>query len=121
MVRGNGTKMWVWGAVAALTIGMVGFGGPATAAPPAKGNAPVVTASATVVGQTVSIVYTINRAAKPGNPTVTCTLVNTATHATTTLDGCGTPSPSKKATEYRLTTPRLADGDYEFTVTLTLL
>ena len=34
MVRATGTKMWVWGAVAALTIGMVGIGGPATAAPP---------------------------------------------------------------------------------------
>ena len=121
MVRATGTKMWAWGAVAALTLGMVGIGSPATAAPPDKSSAPAATAASAVQEDgSVTFTYKINRAAKLGNPTVTCTLVNTATHATTTLDGCGTPSPSKKATEYRLTTPFLADGEYEFTVTLTL-
>ena len=58
MVRATGTKMWVWGAVAPLTIGMVGFGGPATAAPPATNNSPVATASAEVrAGNNVVVTY----------------------------------------------------------------
>ena len=109
--------MWLWGAVAALTIGMVGFGGPATAAPPPTSSAPAATASAAVDGAYVTITYTINRAAKPGHPTVTCSLVSDG--ATYTPD-CSRGIPTKKLTTYGLTFIGLPDGDYEFTLTFTL-
>ena len=120
MVRSTGTKMWVWGAVAALTIGMVGFGGPATAAQPAPSNAPAATASAKPAGYSVTITSTINRAVTPGNPTVTCTLASTALGGTTLLDDCGAATSTKKLTTYARTIPGLAAGEYTLVVTFTL-
>ena len=97
MVRPTGTKMWVWGAVAALTIAMVGFGGPATAVPPPTSSAPAATASAAVHEDgSVTVTYTINRVAKLTNPTVTCTLDDPPVSA-----DCGKPTGStKKLTTY---------------------
>ncbi len=108
--------MWVWGAVAALTIGMVGFGGPANAAPPKTNSAPVATASAAEpVGGEVTITYSINRAVKQGNPSVSCTLDGTP------LVDCGTPAASaKKLTSYTLNLSGQLDGTHVFEVTFSL-
>ena len=103
---GRTSKIWVWGAVAALTIGMVGFGSPANAAPPKTNSAPVATASAAEpVGDEVTITYSINRAVKQGNPSVSCTLDGTP------LVDCGTATASaKKLTSYTLNLSGQIDG-----------
>ena len=113
---GRTSKMWVWGAVAALTIGMVGFGGPANAAPPQTNSAPAATASAAEpAGDDVTITYTINRAVKHGNSSVSCTLDGTP------LVDCGTATTSaKKLTSYTLDLSGQLDGTHVFDVTFTL-
>ena len=115
---GQPSKIWVWGAVAALTIGMVGMGGPATAAPPKTNSAPAATASASEpVDDGVTITYTINRAAKTGIPGITCTL---DTPPVPIVD-CGTSTAStKKLTTYTLHLTGLEDGLHTFVVTFNL-
>jgi len=108
-------RVWAWGAVAALTIGLVGIAGPASAAPPAANSAPVATATAaTPVDDTVTVSYSINRAAKQIAQPVSCTLDTFAVD-------CGAQiSTSKKLTTYSLNLTGLADGFHTFAVTFTL-
>lgn len=111
------SRVRAWGAVAALTIGLVGVAGPASAAPPASNSAPVATITAVApVGDTVTVTYTINRAAKQISQPV-CTL----DMFTTTVD-CGdqTGSSTKKLTTYSTTLTGLADDSYMFEVRFTL-
>ena len=104
------------GAVAALTIGLMGIAGPASAAPPTSNSAPVATITAVEpVGNTVTVRYTINRAAKQISQPV-CTL------DTFTTVGCGdqTGPSTKKLTTYSTTLTGLESGDHAFAVTFTL-
>lgn len=106
----------MWGAVAALTLGMVGVvAAPANAAPPGSSNAPVATASATdPVDDTVTVTSTVNRGAKQIRQPVSCTLDDV------TVD-CGTQTGSTKTlTSYSRDLTGLADGVHLFVVTFTL-
>lgn len=107
--------MSVWGAVAALTVAIVGFGGPANAAPPAFSRAPVATATASEpVDDSVTINYSVNRALKQVRPSVMCTL------ETVTIP-CGRATEStKKLTSYALSLSGLPDGVHVFAVRFTL-
>src|SRR6187402_1223080 len=94
---GRTSKVWVWGAVAALTVGIVGFGGPADAAPPSFSRAPVATAAAgEPAGDSLTIDYSVNRAVKQVRPSVTCTLDDVA------IPCGGVSASTKKLTSYAL-------------------
>lgn len=108
------SRVWAWGAVVALTIGLVGIAGPASAAPPPSNNAPLATADAVPVDDTVTVSYRMNRAAKQITQPVSCTL------DTSTVD-CGVQlSTSKKLTTYSTTLTGLAAGSHTFAVTFIL-
>jgi hypothetical protein len=66
------------------------------------------------VDDTVVLTYTFNRAAKPGNPTVTCTLDSDP------IDCGTTTTTAKKLTTYTLSLTDLADGEHRFAVTFRL-
>jgi len=112
---GRTSSVWVWGAVAALTVGMVGVAAPANAAPPASSRAPVATASATEpVDDTVTVTYSVNRGAKQLRQPVSCTLDVVPT-------ACGdVTASSKKLTSYSRDLTELAGGLHVFVVTFTL-
>jgi hypothetical protein len=112
---GRTSKLGVWGAVAALTIGMVALGGPASAAPPGSSSAPTATASAEdPVGDTVTVAYDFNRAAKQAGQSVSCSLDGTPI-------ACGSITEStKKLTSYSLDLVDLPDGEHVFAVTFAL-
>ena len=108
------SRVWTWGAVAALTLGMVGVAIPANAAPPASSNAPRVTVTAeSPVDDTVTVRYEVNRGAKQIGQVV-CTLDGEAT-------ACGIQEPpSKKSTSYSAGLAGLEDGVHVFAVAFTL-
>jgi hypothetical protein len=110
------SKVWAWGAVAALTVGLVGVAVPANAAPPRSNSSPVATATASVpVGDSVVVDYDVNRAAKQIRQPVSCSLDGDA------LADCGLQqSTSKKLTSYSANLTGLEDGEHTFVVTFTL-
>ena len=109
------SNVWCWGAVAALTVGLLAVAVPTSAAPPPSSDSPVPTATAAVTGDSAVVDYSINRAAKQIRQPVSCT-----------LDGhpvdCGRRGPSsKKLSSYSTTLTGLESGmKHAFQVTFTL-